>query len=469
MAKSLKILDLIHEYRNIVSNNIQLSSQFNGLVKFLFSIFRFILLSKEKELLLKNLEISRQYKKLSEVFASKDLLKKLNESIELNKKKLEFLEEDYLHQKEQINLLEKTLNTLNLEIQELNKQKKFCFSQINKITREMSGDSQELEKSKEIASIKPERTLSNAEKIKSLQTKAKEIQFEISKIKSKISKTQIKLEEITPTYESYKIDYESLLEIINLDEKKIIELQSELKSGINEDNKNTFLQNLDVIDLKLLQPPEVLEEEIRKIDSELINITIPKDIYNPLIPHDLSLIIKKLIEFDERVKNCVKEITIDTKQIDIMKYFEQFKKLETNLTEINYLVNKFLPKINLKSQFRIIVNNDVKNFFIEIKFLRNDKEQVDFNNLTTPEKIFFVIVFYISIKLHIRDESIIFSNISLLNKYNKAGSIFRTIRKILPIFKKDDSLSKFNLIFIIANLELKNEIKDLKIKIIKES
>ncbi|MFX1327769.1 MAG: hypothetical protein ACFE91_06455 [Promethearchaeota archaeon] len=432
-------------------------------------IFRFITLSKEKELLSKNLVISSQYKKLSEVFASKDLLKKLNESIEMNKKKLEFLEEDYLHQKEQINLLKKTLNTLNLEIQELNKQKKSCFSQINKITREMSEDSQELKKSRHIASIKPESTLSNAEKIKSLQIKAKEIQFEISKIKSKISKTQFKIEEITPTFESYKNDYESLLEIINLDEKKIIELQSELKSSINKDDKNTLIQNLDVMDLKSLKSPDLLEEEIRKIDSELINIIIPKDIYDPLNPHDLSLIIQKLIEIDNRIKNSGNEFTIDTKEIDIKKYFEQFKKLETILAEINYLVNKFLPRINLKSQFRIIVNNNVKNFFIEIKFLRNDKEPVYFDNLTTPEKIFFIIVFYISIKLYVRDENIIFSNISILNKYNKAGSIFRTIRKILPIFKKDDSLSKFNIIFLMANLELKKEIKNLKVNTIKES
>ena len=133
------------------------------------------------------------------------------------------------------------------------------------------------------------------------------------------------------------------------------------------------------------------------------------------------------------------------------------------------VINKFLPKINLRSQFKIIVNNNIKNFFIDIKFLRSDKEQVDFDNLTTPEKIFFIIVFYISIKLHVRYENIIFSNISILNKYNKAGSIYRTIRKILPIFKKDHSLSKFNLIFIMANLELKKEIKNLKVNTIKES
>ncbi|GAG03919.1 unnamed protein product, partial [marine sediment metagenome] len=81
----------------------------------------------------------------------------------------------------------------------------------------------------------------------------------------------------------------------------------------------------------------------------------------------------------------------------------------------------------------------------------------------TPEKIFFCIVFYISIKIHINIENIIFSNLSIPSKYNKAGSILRTIRKILPVFEREEVLSKFNLIFIISNLEMKKEIKNLKI------
>ncbi|MFW9987862.1 MAG: hypothetical protein ACFFC3_04340, partial [Candidatus Odinarchaeota archaeon] len=87
---------------------------------------------------------------------------------------------------------------------------------------------------------------------------------------------------------------------------------------------------------------------------------------------------------------------------------------------------------------------------------------------TTPEKVFFIIVFYISIKLHTKSKNIILSNISILTKYNKAGSIYRTIRKILPLFEKDDILLGFNLIFILSNLELKKEIKNLKIKTIQE-
>ena len=64
---------------------------------------------------------------------------------------------------------------------------------------------------------------------------------------------------------------------------------------------------------------------------------------------------------------------------------------------------------------------------------------------------------------------ILFSNISISGKYNKAGSIFRTIRKILPKFELEDEFLKFNLIFILTNLELKKEIKNLKKITIKES
>ncbi|MFX0145427.1 MAG: hypothetical protein ACFE9C_15290, partial [Candidatus Hodarchaeota archaeon] len=109
------------------------------------------------------------------------------------------------------------------------------------------------------------------------------------------------------------------------------------------------------------------------------------------------------------------------------------------------------------------------NFLCNLSFLRNDKEQLKFEELTTPEKIFFIIVFYLSIELHTNTKNIVFSNTSIINQYNKAGSIYRTIRKILPIFEMDDKLSKFNLVFILSNLELKRTIKNLNIITIKES
>ncbi|MFW9781039.1 MAG: hypothetical protein ACFFFB_02010, partial [Candidatus Heimdallarchaeota archaeon] len=55
------------------------------------------------------------------------------------------------------------------------------------------------------------------------------------------------------------------------------------------------------------------------------------------------------------------------------------------------------------------------------------------------------------------------------NDYNKSGSILRAFRKILPIFKKIDMLSNFNLILILSNIEIKKQIEDIKIIEIKEN
>ena len=137
--------------------------------------------------------------------------------------------------------------------------------------------------------------------------------------------------------------------------------------------------------------------------------------------------------------------------------------MEKSLNNIESLLNRFLLEINIKSQIRIIVSDDLKCFLINLEFLRKDKNKVKFEDLTSPEKIYFIIVFYISIKLHIKIENIIFSNVSILSKFNKVGSIHRTIRKILPIFEMEDNLSKFNLIFILSYLELKKDIKNLKV------
>lgn len=467
-VRSIKLLDFLHEYRKIASNNITISSQYNEIIQNLILILKYNELLKEKEVLLRELEVSEQYKKSSDATAITDLLKKLNKSLATNKKKLEFLEEDYLQRKNQVDQIKKVMNEYNSKIQELTNQKKHCFSQINRITREMAGETQGLKKEKKNDILESNSNLSNAEKIRKLQKKAKDIQFEINNIRSKKDQTQLKLEELIPIFEVYRNDYQAVLEIINTEEKRIKDLQSALKSKI-KDGENTIIKEIDLIDLKLLRPSQEIKDDIEKKDSELDKITIPGIYYDPHNPRDLSPIIKKLTEFNQKIKNRESDIIITLDEKETSNCIEQFRELENALNEIESLTNRFLFEINLKSQFRIIVNDNHKSFYINLKFIRKDKEQVDFEELTTPEKIFFIIVFYISIKLYIKIENIIFSNVSILSKYNKAGSIYRTIRIILPIFEREDSLSKFNLIFIISNLELKKEIKNLKITTIKEN
>ncbi len=443
-------------------NNISISSQYNDIVENLNLILRYNELLKEKGSLLKELEFSSQYKKSSDVTAINDLINKLNVSLALNKKKLNLFEEDYFQRKNQIDQIKKTLNDYNSNIQHLTNQKKNCFSQINRITREMEGDTQESKIGTKMNIIQFDNSLSNAEKIKSLQKKAKEIQSEISSIASIKSQTQIKLKELIPLFKNFESDYQSILEIIKNDEKRIKDLQIDLKNEIKE-NKRTEIKDDDLIDLKSLRSVKEIENNIEIIESELKKIRIPEIYYDHQNPDDLSSIINKLTEFNKIVENKNSDITIDFNEKEITNSFEQFKELENSLANIEFLINKFLSEINIVSQIRIILSDDNNRFLINIEFTRKNTEKVKFEDLSTPEKIFFIIVFYISILLHSKIENIVFSNASILSSYNKAGSMFRVIRKILPIFEMEDILSDFNLIFIISNFELKKEIKNLKV------
>ncbi|UCD01356.1 MAG: hypothetical protein JSV23_10840, partial [Promethearchaeota archaeon] len=369
----------------------------------------------------------------------------------------------YFQWKNKIDQIKQTLNKYDSKIQELTEQKKQCFNQINRITRIMSGDPQELKVDAKHKTSETNSDLTNAEKIKNLQMKAKNIQFEINNNKSKKSQTQLKLEELKPIYETYRNDYQLVLQLINTEEEKIIDLQTEIENKIKHD-ETISAQELELVDLKSLKSLREIEDEIKNTDSELNKIEISENLYDLQNPNDLSPIIKKLSELNEDLIKNESEIIININKKEISECFEQFRELELSLTEIESFNNRFLSEISIKSKFRIIISSDNMKFFIDLKFFRNDKEQLNFNELTTPEKIFFIIVFYISVKLHIKNKNIIFSNASILSKYNKAGSIYRAIRKILPIFEREDALSKINLIFIISNLELKKEIKNLNVK-----
>jgi hypothetical protein len=465
LLNATKILEFLNKYRKTLNNNINLSSQYNEMAKNLILILRYNALLKEKEDLSRELELSIQYKKVSDIAASTDLLNKLYQSSALNKKKLKLFEEDYFQREKQIEQIKETLNEYDSKIKQLTNEKKQCFSRINRITLEMAGDTHESKNDIKINIIDSSNNLSNAEKIQSLQKKAKEIQYEINSITSKKNQTQLKLKGLTPIYETLKSDYQSLLNIINSDETRIKNLQSKLKTSLIDSE----ISEIQDIDLKTLRSLNEIENDIIKIDDELSKCIFPQDYFNPQNPTNLSLITRKLSEFDKMVKNDESNLIINIKEKEISDSFEQFKNLERSLTDIEDLINKFLSKINIQSQFSIITSKDITNFFVGLEFIRDNKENVKFEELTTPEKIFFILVFYISIKLYSKTEFIIFSNVSVLSKYNKAGSIYRTIRKILPVFKTDPTLLKFNLVFVISNLELKKDIKNLEIITIEES
>jgi chromosome segregation ATPase len=306
-------------------------------------IFRYIFLTQKKNQLSEELELSKLYKKSSDLASIMDLIKKLNEAIIKNRKELNYLEEDYFQQKNQINQIKKELRNYDLQIQDINETKKECFSQINSITRQIEGSLNGY-KNDSIAKLGINVNLTNAEKIRALQKKAKEAQYEIKQIQSRSNETKVKLENLTPHYEIYKNDYEELLETIKKDEKRIEDVKSnyEKKRKDNIDSPDEEPENL------MLKPVRIsveIEDEIGKTNSELDKISIPEDTFNFHNLSDLTLIIEKLSEFDNTLKIGSDKINISTNEKEVAKSFENFKNFEIIINDLEILLNNFLKEI----------------------------------------------------------------------------------------------------------------------------
>jgi chromosome segregation ATPase len=467
LDKSLNILDYLSNYSKIMEYNLEAFSDFNSLTETLLKIFRYIFLTEKKNQLSEELELSKLYKKSSDLASIIDLIKKLNEAIIKNKKELNYLEEDYFQQKNQVDQIKKELRNHAQQIRFQNETKKECFSQINRITRQIEGSLNE-DNNDSIAKLGIKVNLTNAEKIRALQKKAKEAQYEIKQIQSSTNETKVKLENLTPHYELYKNDYENLLETIKKDEIRIKEVKSNYEKKRN-DNKTVPDVEPESLVLKLVRNSVEIEDEIEKTISDLDKISIPEDSFNIHNLSDLTRIIEKLREFDNVLKIGHDKINISTNEKEVAKSFESFKKFETIIHDLEIVLNSFLKEIHLEILYQLVISNDNMAFLIQTNFIRNYKEKVNFEGLTTPEKIYFIVVFFLSIKILLKSENILFSNLFIPNIYNKGGSIYRTIRKILPIFETNDNLSNFKLIFLMSNLELKKEIENLKVLKIEES
>ena len=452
--KAPNMLILFNKYRNVIIKNIETVSQYTQTIELLILQFKLNLILKLKENFLNEIEIRRELQKSSDFTASSDLLNKLNESLVINKKKLEYLEEDYFKHRNQIDQFKITLDSLRLKVEKLTKQKKEYFSNINKITREMGGNSNNQEHKLE-DNLDFDENLTNSQRIRALQKRARETQNEINRINSRFSKTKLKYEEFRPLFETYEQDYQRIIERIELDEKKISELESKLELKINI-SRNSM--PLDKIKLQSIRTIQEIENDIKEADSEIKVIS-----FQGIDPKNFNKCTNKIKEFDKFLSDNGSEIKIDKNVGELKGIFKAYQKFEIIVDELESIINKFLVEVNLKASFRLLLSKDNQKFIIQLNFIRNNKESIDFNELTTPEKIFFVIILYISFELQIDKHNIIFSNLIIPVEFNKAGSIFRTIRKIIPIFEKEKNFGKFNLIFIFSNLEMKKEVKNLKI------
>ena len=438
----------MNDYRIKTIFTITFLNDFFELVQSLNLIIKYNIFLKKKNFLLQELELSNIKKKSGDIAAKTDLINKINESLVQNNKKLKYFEEDYFKKKNKKDQISKTINDYNLKIKNLNKKKKEYFSQINKITRQM-----------EDPNIKGEKF---AERIKLLQNKARDSQYEIKEIKLKSNELKFKLNEISPSYEILEKNYQDLLKIIKNDEVSLKAFQNELKEKVKE-IENIDLSEFDFNELKSLKPPEELNNELQLINNELNRISELNSILDINNPKDLSKVYEQISRTNAKIKKKINKIVISPNIDKLISCIKNFRRLEELIRNFEILLNNFLETIKLKCQFQIILSDDNRSFLIELQFIRSGKEYIKFNDLTTPEKTFFVITLFITIQIQIENSNIIFSNLFIPTTYNKRGSVFRTIQKILPIFQENENLTKFSLTCIVSKLEMKKPIENLKI------
>jgi chromosome segregation ATPase len=466
LKKALELPHYLITYSQKSKRNSEIIFQLYSVYQNFKDLAKFNKLLTKKEKLLNELEMSKVYEKESAISTITELIDNLEENIKKNRKKLTYFEEDYIKRKNQIDSIKKHISESRNQIAELNQKKKSYFSEINRITRRMENTTKEKPEKKHNG--EKQDNIPNSEKIKRLQINAREKQYQINQLRAKIDEKKSKIARFEPQFKIFEKDHNKIMTLIQNDETRIKELKEKLKNEIQETKLPLSLDNQKIEELDIRSKKEI-ETEINLIERKLAQIEIPKDYYNLNNPQDFSKIQNKILELKNEMKNTKDQIEITGTEKEISQIIQNFEFLENLIKQLETLVNLFVKKINLKSQFLITMNNDKKDLFIEIIFTRNEKERTKFENLTTPEKVFFAIVFYLSIEMLNNSKYIVFSNILIPEDFNKRGSTERTIRKILPLFNKEALLSDTNLIFIISNLDINSDINNLKLIKIEES
>ena len=419
----------------------------------------------QKKQLLKELEISKTYEKEIAISTITELINDLEENVRDNQKKLNYFEEDYIKRKNQIESIKNDISKYQNQITNLNQAKKSFFNEINKITRNMEKILEENPK-KDKTSDKIESSL-NSEKIRQLQNSARESQYQINQLRAKIDEKKTMIARLEPQFKIFEKDHNEIITAILNDEARIKELKEKLNYELQERATHLGIDNQEITEINIRSKKEI-ETKISQIEQRLTQVEIPKDYFNPQKPEDFSNIQSEISKLANKVKNKKKHMQIPNIETEISQVIYQYETFENLIEDMESLIGLFLSQINLKTKFLITIDNVEESLFLEILFTRNEKNRLKFENLTTPEKIFFVIIFYISIEILNNSRHIIFSNFFLPNNYNKRGSIERTIRKIIPLFNIETRLSDIKIVFVIANLDIRSDFKNIKLIKIEE-
>jgi hypothetical protein len=456
LKKINELSTLLNRKAENIEQNFKLISDYNDLIGDIINIFKLLILELKKNKAINLLKISEQYKKSSEKLAIKDLIEKLQNSIKKNQNRLKYLEKDYLEKKNQFEKIQEKIQMKNGQIKNLNNQKKQCFRYINYITRDMEANSVE-PSALGFDQIEVDKDLSNAEKIRALQIKAQEIQYDTNKIKKSIKQDKIDLESFRPQYELIERDYLKLKNEIKQDQNRLFEKQAELNKLVNENE----LVNASLTAIPLRTPGEI-EDEIDELDSQIQNVLDSRKFTENYLPENILFLIEKVsdkLNLTQKLKTDIEKD--DNLEVDLI--FKAYHKTEQLLNEFEVKINPLLREINLNISLNLSISKESNKFLIEPEFQRNKEKNLKINDLTTPEKVYITICFIIVIQLIKKLKQIIVSNTFLPEKFNKKGSIFRTIKKLLNLVRNDQSFKDISLTFIIKNFEPKKMIHHLNV------
>lgn len=442
---SLKLLEYLEHYQRITSFNFSVLDKFIIILNSLNLVFSYSVLLGEKDLLKKQLDLIKFIKNSEEYIENYNEIINLEIELRNHRKKIKFLNEDYIYLKNQRDKIKYEIRNYNSNINSLNEKIKENKKKIHGIINSMNGKL-DLEKEE----------MPKSERIQTLQKQIRDFKYKIKQNRPHLDKIQLQMDNITPKLEILKKDYNFLLNSINKTTNEISKHKSDLMIKLSDvlDDR--------LIELEWLNTPDDLNENLEVVDNKLKRISAALNLPLNQNQLDLSNIIEELKKIEEIILTKQEELEISYPPHEIIEVINSFREIENLIKNLENILNKFLIQINLKCSFDIIINVENNSFKIQLNFIRS-KDIVNFTELTTPKKIFFVITLYLSIKILLKNYNIIFSNFFLPDVYNKRGSIYRTIKKVLPVFETDNELKDFNLIFILSNLEMKKPIENIKI------
>jgi len=445
LDNSLKLLEYLEDYQRITSFNLSVLDRVINLLNSLKLIASYSSLLREKNLINKKLDLNRIVRNSEEYLEIYEEIISLELVLRNKKEAIKFLNEDNRYLKNKKDNIQNEINNYILNINSLNEKITENKNKIHGITNDMNSNLDLTEEE-----------MSNSERIQIFQRQIRDFKFKIKQNHSHLDEIQIQMDIISPKLEILKKDYNLLLKSINLTTKEISKHKSDLMIKLFE------VVDDDLIELEWLNTSDDLKENLMILDNKLKEISGILNLTTNQYQHEISSIIKELEKIEEifLIKQDFPEISYLNR--DIIEAINSFRNIEKLIRFLDNILNKFLIQIDLKCFFDIVINEEKNGFKISINFNRLN-EIINFTELTTPEKVFFLITFYLSIEILLKNYNITFSNLLLPDIYNKRGSVYRTITKILPVFETDNELKDFNLIFIISKLEMKKPIENIKI------